>query len=218
MRNARIAKKEGAAIVESSLVMIMLCLILFGLLQVSYIIMARDVISFGAFASARSLAVGMSEEFVERVARVTTIPTAGPSLVSGVMQNDTLGDPGTVGQRWDLAMNTTPGSDQFWYEHTIIPYYLGADDESDLDSLLNYYYWTGSGTEIKVQSTTSSGRAEVSLSQDVPLAFPFARVFFPNADRSMVRVSKTQYQELPVYSVEQATYMENHSELYLIEE
>jgi hypothetical protein len=219
MQNSRTAKKEGAAIVESCLAIIMLCLILFGLLQVSYLIMARDVISFTAFASARALAVGMSAEFVERVAHVTTIPTAGPSYNSGRMDNDSLGDPGTVGARWDLAVATTPGSDQFWYEHTIIPYYLGADDESDLDGLLNYYYWITSDTEVAVQSSAAgSEKAEVTVSQNVPLAFPFAAVFFYDADKAMVLSGSGTYEEVPVYEIEQSFYMENHSALYLTTE
>jgi hypothetical protein len=201
----------------------MLCLILFGLLQVSYLIMARDVISFTAFASARALAVGMSEEFVERVAHVTTIPTAGPSFGSGRMYNDSLGNPGTVGARWDMAVATRPGSDQFWYEHTIIPYYLGADDESYLDGMLNYHYWQSSDTEVTVQSSVAgSDRAEVTVRQNIPLVFPFAKVFFMDADVGMVYRSDADggsgYDQVPIYEIVQSIYMENHSALYMTHE
>ncbi|MDF7801608.1 pilus assembly protein [Pontiellaceae bacterium B1224] len=219
MQKTRTARKEGAAIVESCLVIIVLCLILFGLLQVSYLIMSRDVISFSAFASARALTVGMNEEFVERVARVTTIPSAGPPFRSGP-QHTTLAQD-TPGRMWDNAVESSPGSDQFWYEHYLIPWYLGAEDESQLDSLLNYHYWVSSDTAVSAQSSAAgSQEAEVTVSQNVPLAFPFARAFFHEADMGMM-LRGTEggayvYEEVPVYLIEQTIRLENHSELYLI--
>lgn len=218
MQNPRTAKKEGAAIVESCLVMIMLCLILFGLLQVSYLIMARDVISFSAFASARALTVGMNEEFVERVARVTTIPSSGPAFRSGTQHNPLPQE--TPGRMWDNAVETSPGSDQFWYEHYMIPWYLGAEDESQLDGLLNYHYWVSSDTAINAQSSSpGAAEAEVTVSQNVPLSFPFARAFFHEAERGTiargVEGGGYAYEEVPVYLIEQTIRLENHSALYL---
>jgi hypothetical protein len=219
MKNSRTEKKEGSAIVESCLAIIMLCLILFGLLQVSYLIMARDVISFSAFASARALTVGMSEEFVERVARVTTIPSAGPPYNSSIAQYTPLAD-GAVGERWDSAVATSPGSNQFWYEHYYIPWYLGAEDESQLDTILNYHYWRSTDTAVTAQSSAAGEEyAEVTVSQNVPLVFPFARVFFINPDVGMVFRSDgnggTGYDEVPLYEIEQVIRLENHSALYL---
>lgn len=214
MRDPRYKRKEGAAIVESSLVIILLCLILFGLMQVSYLIMSRDVISFSAFASARALAVGMNEEFVERVARTTSIPSAGPptytrhSLVSGLPD-------GPVGLRWDTAVATSPGSQQFWYEHDAISWYLGADDESMLDSILNYCNWRSRDTEVTAQSSQAGDEAaEVTVRQQVPLAFPFARAFFHDSDMGMM-YRNSGYSQVRIYPIEQTIRMENHSELYL---
>lgn len=218
MQHSRTANKEGAAIVESCLVIIMLCLILFGMLQVSYLIMARDVISFSAFASARALTVGMNEEFVERVARVTTIPSGGPPFRSGPQHTPLPQD--TPGRMWDNAVETSPGSDQFWYEHYLIPWYLGAEDESQLDSLLNYHYWVSSDTAVKAASSgAGAAEAEVTVSQNVPLAFPFARAFFHESETVMiVRGSEGGayvYEEVPAYLIEQTIRLENHSALYL---
>lgn len=217
MCKSRTARKEGAAIGESCIVIVLLCLILFGLLQVSYLIMARDVISFSAFASARALTVGMDEEFVERVARVTTIPTAGPAFNSSVIDNASLPD-SNVGYRWDVAVSTSPGSEQFWYEHAIIPYYLGASDESDLDRILNYYYWISSDTAVSSQSSAAGDEdATVTVSQNVPLVFPFASAFFMDADRGLVYTSDG-FSAVPLYTIEQTIELENHSALYLTEQ
>lgn len=219
MRNVQTAHKEGAAIVESCLAIIMLCLILFGLIQVSFLIMARDVISFSAFASARALTVGMNEEFVERVARVTTIPTAGPAFSSSVIQHRAVPD-GVVGERWDRAVATSPGSNQFWYEHYYIPWYLGAENESDLDRILNYHYWISPDTTVNAESS-SGGReeAEVTVSQNIPLVFPFARAFFNSGEEGQViRAAgggEFTYEAVPVYPIEQTIRLENHSALYL---
>jgi len=219
MRNLRTARKEGAAIVESSLVIIMLCLILFGVLQVSYLIMSRDVISFSAFASARALTVGMNEEFVERVARVTTIPTAGPPFNSGLRSHAELAQD-APGRMWDRAVSNGAESDQFWYEHYLIPWYLGAEDESELAGILNYRNWVSDDTAVKAESSEAGAEeAEVTVSQYVPLAFPFAQAFFHDSDMGMMLRSAVggvyTYEEVPVYLIEQSIRLENHSALYL---
>lgn len=214
-------RKQGAALVESCLVIIMLCLILFGILQVSYLIMSRDVISFSAFASARALTVGMNEEFVERVARVTTIPTAGPMASKGLDLGQGLGG-NTMGDQWDRAVQNSPDSEQFWVEHYLIPYYLGAEDESQLDHILNYYNWVGSDTEVSTQSSSAGDdEAEVTVSQHVPLVFPFAGAYFRGARGHVVRMGEGGgyvYQEVPMHLIEQTIRLENHSQLYLTDE
>lgn len=224
MCKARKQRKEGAAIVESCLAIIMLCLILFGLMQVSHVIMAKDVVSYSALAAARSLAVGMSEDFVDRVAHVTTIPTAGPAYQSAGMYDDSLSTDGkTLGEIWDDAVSSSPSSSQYWYEDEMIPYYLGADDDSMLDGLLNYYYWVTDESEVSTESSEAGDEyAEVTISQDVPLAYPFAAVFFFDYDYVSVLGSdgegSTVYREVPAYSIEQNVTIENHSALYLTEE
>ena len=221
MRDFRKKRKAGAALIESCLAVIMLCLILFGILQVSYLIMARDVITFSAFASARSLSVGMKEEFVERVARTASIPVAGPIITpSSLVDHAGLPDEGQ-GAMWDRALGEGPRSDQFWVEHYLIPYYLGADDEGDLDDILNYLNWVNSDTELSIESSEAGDEeAEVTISQYVPLAFPFAKVFFQNDMGMIVRRSGDGYvsREVPLYLVEQTVKIENHSELYLTNE
>mgnify|MGYP001819533464 FL=1 len=204
--------------IESCLAVIMLCLILFGILQVSYLIMARDVITFSAFASARSLTVGMKEEFVERVARTASIPVAGPIVTpSSLVDHAGLPDEGQ-GAMWDRALGEGPQSDQFWVEHYLIPYYLGADDEGDLDGILNYLNWVNSDTELSIESSEAGDEeAKVTISQYVPLAFPFAKAFFQDDMGMIVRRSGDGYvfREVPFYLVEQTVKIENHSELYL---
>jgi hypothetical protein len=222
MKQPRKEKKSGAVLVESCLAIIMLCLILFGILQVSYLIMARDVISFTAFVSARSLTVGMSEEFVGRVARTASIPTAGPIITpSSLVDHASISDE-AKGVMWDRALGDGPESDQFWVEHYLIPYYLGADDESKLDGILNYLNWRSPDTEIALEtSPPGSSEAEVTISQYVPLAFPFARAFFNDDIGQIIRRHEGGgyvTREVPLYLLEQSIKLENHSDLYLTNE
>ncbi len=75
----------GQAIVETMLTMIILCLLLFGLLQVFQIAVADMLTSYSAFMAGRSYAVGFSAEgngqdwrnLVGRAARVAAIGASG---------------------------------------------------------------------------------------------------------------------------------------------
>jgi len=207
-------KQAGTAMIESTIVIMMLCFILFGILQVSYLVAAKDVTSFAALASARAATVGMREEFVNRVARVVSIPTAGPTVknlsasTSGKILN------GRIGARWDRALWSHPESEQYWVEKYNIPIYLGAKDEAVLPSILNYYNWTLSSTKIKVHLFRSSdGRLGIYLSQYVPLSFPFAQGYYRGNMGPMNR--PTGQRIVPRSHLDYGFEFEDHSALYL---
>jgi len=207
--------RAGAALVESCLAIIMLCLILFGILQVSYLVAAKDVISFSAFAACRSATVGMKEEFVNRVVRTTSIPMAGPMVNSPFVVSGTEG--GRLnGQSWDAALQATPSSDQYWLEYYAIPYYLGAADESELTVLLNYYNWLNMGTLITSTAQYTEDSVKVDVIQNVPLSFPFARAFYRANMGTMTRQDGTH--SVPRSPITASLTVENHSALYLTDE
>ncbi len=204
--------RAGAALVESCLAIIMLCLILFGILQISYLVAAKDVVSFSAFAGCRAATVGMKEEFVNRVVRVTSIPMAGP-MVGNPFAGQGLNAGGSEGQTWNRALWATPSSDQYWAEKQAIPYYLGAVNEGDLRVLLNYYNWLSTGTLITSSTRRTEDDVEVFVSQNIPLAFPFARAFYRGNMGNMVRQNGTQ--SVPRSPMNAELRTENHSALYL---
>jgi hypothetical protein len=80
--------ESGQAIVESMLTMIVICLILFGLLQVFQIAAANLITSYSAFTSGRSYAVGFSADengpwwrcLVYKSARVAAVGASGKRL------------------------------------------------------------------------------------------------------------------------------------------
>ena len=208
--------RAGAALVESCLAIIMLCLILFGILQISYLVAAKDVISFSAFAGCRSATVGMKEDFVSRVVRVTGIPIAGP-LVNN--RNFIVRSPDrnrSGGQTWDRALAATPSSEQYWMEQYAIPFYLGASDSADLNGILNYYNWLNMGTLITASTRYTSDSVEVSVSQNVPLSFPFARAFYRGNIGTVTRQDGTH--SVPHSPITANLTVENHSALYLTDD
>jgi Flp pilus assembly protein TadG len=217
MQPSRKERKAGAALVESCLVIVMLCIILFGLLQVSYLVAARDVVSFSAFAACRSATVGMREEFVGRVARVTSIPTAGPMVNNAFVDHVNVNANSSAGNAWDTAMRASPSSDQYWVEKYNIPYYLGARYEEELTYWLNYYNWISSDTLITADTERSGGSVVVYVQQYVPLAFPFASGFYRENMGSMVRRDSegTFRSEVPRAHIDVDLEFEDHSALYL---
>jgi hypothetical protein len=118
--------ESGQAIVETMLTMILLCLILFGLLQVFQIAVANMVTSYSAFMAGRSYAVGFSADggggswrnLVGRAANVAAIGASGKRLWP---------DRGDYGSTADLGLEMD----------VLVPEYIeGIRD-------LEYEYWYG---------------------------------------------------------------------------
>jgi hypothetical protein len=218
MQPSRIEKKVGAAMIESSLVIVMLCLILFGILQVSYLLSARDVLSYTAIATARSSAIGLNDFMLEKVSHYTSIPTAGPIRTPNGFGGFAI-PRNTEGGKWDYAMdrNNTRTSSQGWYE-------VDAKEEFHLAgqnayrAVLDYDNWQlNNSTEVRATSASSGGLVSANVSQDIPLVFPFSRVFFGHLE--MVSVSRDGGVGLyPVKRVEVEAFMEDHAGHYLQDE
>lgn len=113
--------ESGQAIVETTLTMIIICLLLLGLLQVFQIAVADMVTSYSAFTAGRSYAVGFSADgdgspwwrnLVFKSARVSAIGASGKRIFP---DNNDLGD-----------------------EIAVIKRYL-----NDTDQWLEYEYWWG---------------------------------------------------------------------------
>lgn len=73
---------EGAALIESCIVIILLCLILFGMLQVSLVTAAHDINVYAASCGTRCAAVGYTytgeDSMVYKAIRVAALPNLGP--------------------------------------------------------------------------------------------------------------------------------------------
>lgn len=109
---------SGQSILESMLCMIVLCLILFGLLQVFQIAVAKLLTEYAAFRSARSYAVGFRDFLIQRSSRVAAIGASGK-----IIEPDN--------QNWISPMS------QFASERIMIPQYLSGN------RWLEYEFWEG---------------------------------------------------------------------------
>ena len=69
--------ERGSTMIEAVICMLIICLILFGLLQIFYITAAQMITDYSAFRAARSETVGFNEEIVEREGRLKAIAASG---------------------------------------------------------------------------------------------------------------------------------------------
>lgn len=67
---------------ESCIVMILLCLILFGIIQVSIVTAAHDVLLYAATSGARCATVGYDDDMVYKTVRMAALPTLGGKQIS----------------------------------------------------------------------------------------------------------------------------------------
>jgi hypothetical protein len=160
-------------------VLTLLCLVLFGLFQVSQGQVAQAVVEHAAVVAARARAVGFNDFMVYKVTRVATIPTAG--RMTSPVPGASSADPdywGTVraGAAFEQALQAQPASPQFGIERSRIPLYLGAEHGGDLQAILDYDAWDTVSNPALSDVGPDLVRARVR--QQFPLRMPFHRAFY----------------------------------------
>lgn len=174
----------GQAMIESVVVMMVICLLFFGLLQLAHAFAGREVLRHAAARAARARAVGFNGWMVTKVMRAAAIPNAGrmiapetgfpdPLLRQAV---DTLG-PGAL---WDWSLAATPRQEQARLESARIPDYLASENEARARHILDYERWD----DIRCSGAGGSGfpggaprLARIEVRQRYPLTI-FVRALF----------------------------------------
>lgn len=110
--------QKGQTILESTLSMLVLCLILFGLLQIFHLSVAQMITDFASFYSARSRATGFSNYLVTRTSRAAAVAASGPL-------------------EWPSTLETGTGQNIQAAEETAIHEYINGE------RWLEYQYWFG---------------------------------------------------------------------------
>ena len=167
--------RSGQSLIESCLVLILICILFFGLFQISQLLAAQEVLNYAAGRGARAKTVGFNRFMVHKTVRVGAIPNAGRML------------------------NPAPGGGPA-REHTAeaarIPLYLGADNWGQLDAILDYEAWD---TVHQPQPLgLADGTVQVSLEQDVPLRYPLHHLFYA-ADQVKLRGEVAIDDHYPLY-------------------
>jgi hypothetical protein len=197
--------------------MALLCLVLFGLLQVSYIVASRNVINYTAVATARAAAVGLNDFMLHKVSHYASIPTAGPNTTPGNFGGGNRPGGDSVGAVWDNAISrsNTPRSVLGEYEVGVKEAYHLAS-VSAFDLILDYDNWQHEETDIyvDVQEDPKLDMLHVTVEQTIPLVFPFSRVFFSHLEPvEAVRGDDTG--KYPGKTIEAGVTIEDHAKLYL---
>lgn len=171
-------RKSGQAIIESFGVIMLLCLILFGVVQLVLMYTAREINQYAADASVRARAVGFNRFMVFKVNRVASIANAGPMTTPGrITSGDaTAWHTMNAGQSFFASIRAAPRSRQFAeIEQWTIPLFLGAENHAQLPGILDYRDWS------RISSPIYTGMpgftVGVQVHHDFPLRMPFWRAF-----------------------------------------
>ncbi len=157
--------KEGATIVESCLVMAFLCLILFGVLQVSILTAASEVLVYASSAGVRCATIGYDDAMVYKATRIGALANMGAKQLSWddeedriqeyLYYSDNIGNGGAMSYISDTYWNSMP-TDQ--------DSYVEWEDEKIRATVVQYYpltfpfvgaFYGESTTELSVQSLAS---------------------------------------------------------------
>lgn len=203
--------------VESSVVMVLLCLVLFGILQVSYVVAARNVVNYTAIATARAASVGLNDFMLYKVSHYASIPAAGPVRTPSGFGATRPGGR-SVGAMWDnaIARDNEPVSELGAYEIAVKEAYHMAGP-AGFRSILDYENWQRDETGPRVgceRDYDGNHVIRLEVEQTVPLVLPFSRVVFGH----LPLVDATRGDHVGSYPGKKITataFIEDHSELYL---
>jgi hypothetical protein len=182
--------RRGQAMLESMLVIFLLCLLACGLYQLALIFAAKDVLAHSARSAARAKTVGFNRWMVEKCARVAAIPNAGLITVPTIVETPVL-EPLVAslspGELWDEVLGRFPASEQVGVELARIPEYLASDYPLDAHYVLDYADWHTVG--VVIPDPTPGGTPSpvtpimhATASQRFPLRVPMHTGFWAADD------------------------------------
>lgn len=136
-----------------------MCLVLFGLFEISQLFAAQEILDYAAARGARAETVGFNHFMVEKIVRVGAIPNAGRML--------------------NPIVNGGPAA-QSDVELARIPLYLGGENSGQLTGILDYDHWNS----ITVPAPTLiGGLIHELIGQDYDLTgFPFSQAFYSDTN------------------------------------
>lgn len=168
-------RRNGQSLIESCLVLALVCLVFFGLFQISRLFAAKEVLQYAAERGARAKTVGFNRFMVHKTVRVGAIANAGRML------------------------NPAPGGGparEHALESARIPLYLGAEYWGRLDAILKYEDWDS--IDVSPAASLGNGTLRLTLEQAYALRSPFHRAFYA-ADTVPLRAEVTLDEHYPLY-------------------
>ena len=172
---------------ESFIVMLVMCIMLFGLLQLAIGVTGREVLHHAAARAARAAAVGFNDWMVLKAVRVASIPNSGEMLQPDSSVEDiapVVPSWSTPGEAWDAAFSMEAGktSRRGIMETARIPWYMSSENSARASYILNYAEWERNSFDVsRSSSLLGQGAVRVEVEQSFPLQMPFSRLLFPFA-------------------------------------
>jgi len=181
MRARRRQCRSGQSLVESCIVIVVGCLLCFGVFQVSQLYAARSVLSYTAAAAARARTVGFNDFMVYKVTRTAAIPNAGRMITPSFQRSTSLAAliqdprPGRIGRLMGWSLLSDPISPQYEVEQSRIPLYLGAVRWGELPAILDYENWDD---VHYIEAPSSDELVLTAVRQNYELRWPLVRSFY----------------------------------------
>ncbi len=143
--------RNGQSLIESCLAIALICLVFMGMLEVSRLLTAKQVLNHAAACGARARTVGFNDWMVNKVVHVAAIPNAGRMTTPQIENIDTFlraqtgrylsGRHKQPGSLWSSLLSATPSSSQYPIEISRIPEYLGSPYRERAMNILDYEDW-----------------------------------------------------------------------------
>jgi hypothetical protein len=169
----------GQSLVESCVVIGILCLLFMALFQLSQLYMGQEIVRYAAGRGARAKTVGFNEFMVYKTVRVGTIANAGKMLAPEVAEQTPSDLTLTLGTRFHthFPVSITRGpAAQRALERSRIPLYLGASLPAYLPTILNYDEWSTINYSCIEQASPSL--LDFTVYQSFPLKIALHRLFY----------------------------------------
>lgn len=181
--------RSGQSLIESCLVIAVLCLVLFGGVQISQLYLTREVLDSAATAGARARAVGLNDFMVRKVVRIVSLPIAGqlvePAPNNNGNNTNAFWKSHPYGWLWTWAveLNAVPSVP----EKRRMRSYLEAETEGHLSAILDtkLAYLVDPPVEVNLRHVTEVPASQVlvdevkvTVNHDAPLNFMFHRAFY----------------------------------------
>ncbi|OGV69016.1 MAG: hypothetical protein A2283_23120 [Lentisphaerae bacterium RIFOXYA12_FULL_48_11] len=189
-RKTEFSSRSGQSIIESCLVLGLICVVFMTMLNVAELTAAREVLSYAAACSARSRTVGFNQFMVWKTGRIASIPNAGKMIVPEYINDDPYlrqqiasRKPGELFV--DMVGAPPPASGQYQLEQARIPEYMDAGNMARAEYVLNYSAWDSIVIDPGQGEIGGDGSIPQMLhataSQDYTNWFPLHKIFY-NAD------------------------------------
>jgi hypothetical protein len=189
--------QRGSSIVEGVIAILLICMILFGLLQVFLLYTAQEFTDYASFRTARSISVGFNDTLARVEARTRAIPVSGKVLTPSDLKASSYENAFGSGFTSSSYKQSDDVYDYFYRMRRAIRHYMEGYRYMECE------YWLGENsyeTRLEAKLVRKSDRVEATVGfENYPLRLPFAKAFVPES----------------VQDLTSTVELKKHSKLYL---